>query len=326
MSTVGPIQPPDVVQEGTAWFAGAFLARLGQAGSIRRVDHSADRLYNNVPFPDDAADIVFDDRRLYLELRHRRNDWAQRRFLSTGIAAGWTTLSTADIASRWPNAKIDETVANGAVAYFSRDVRDGGPKQQPIMLTLQGRDDGKTSVEIKIAPFMQPQNLELAKDAIGLPVPDHTAGFGSTGSSDSVRRKVEGKVAADLPVVLAFYRRELGAQSWKEEARGAVITDNDVTLYFSSADQNARLTLNHKYDLTFVTLVTEVKEAALAARAKAKKEADEKFFRDAQVPRSSSLPSTRQDGSRRRPTCRMRPCARSLTRPRRFPCRRVPRT
>ena len=61
------------------------------------------------------------------------------------------------------------------------------------MLSLQRRDDGRTSVEIKVAPFALPQNLELAKDAIGLPVPNHTDGFGSTGSSDSVRRKVEGR-------------------------------------------------------------------------------------------------------------------------------------
>jgi hypothetical protein len=248
------------------------------------VYYTADRLYNNIPFPDDATDIVFDDRRPYLSCVTGATIGSGVDFFRHGLlAAGWTTLSAADIASRWPSAKIDETIANGAVAYFSRDVRDGGPKQQPIMLTLRRRDDGKTSVEIRIAPFMQPQNLVLARDAIGLPVPDHTAGFGSTGSSDSVRRKVEGKVAADLPVVLAFYRRELAAQSWKEETSGAVITDNDVTLYFSSADQNARLTLNHKYDLTFVTLVTEVKEASLAARARAKKEADEKFFKDAQV-------------------------------------------
>ena len=61
------------------------------------------------------------------------------------------------------------------------------------------------------------------------------------------------------------------------------MTDRDVTLNFSSADQTAQLTLAHKYDLTFVNLVTQVKEAALAARARAKKEADEKFFRDAQA-------------------------------------------
>ena len=42
------------------------------------------------------------------------------------------------------------------------------------MVSLRRRDDGKTSVEIKVAPFVQPQNLALAKDAIGLPVPEVT--------------------------------------------------------------------------------------------------------------------------------------------------------
>lgn len=246
------------------------------------VYYTANRLYNNLPFPDGATDIVFDDRRPYLSCVTAATVEASLDFFRQGLlAAGWTTLSAADIAARWPGAKPDETIANGAVAYFNRDIRDGGPIPQPIMLSLKRRDDGKTGVEIKVAPFVQPQNLALARDAIGLPVPDHTNGFGSTGSSDSVRRKVEGKVNADLPVVLAFYRRELAAQNWKEETAGAVIASNDVTLYFSSTDQNARLTLNHKYDLTFVNIVTELKESALAARAKAKKEADENFFKDA---------------------------------------------
>lgn len=248
------------------------------------VDYTSDRLYNNIPFPDGATDIVFDDRRPYLGCISPATVEASLDFFRQGLlAAGWTPLSTDDIVARWPDAKPAETIANGTVAYFSNDVRDGGPKHQPIMLSLLRRDDGKTGVEITIAPFMQPQNLELAKDAIGLPVPNHTAGFGSTGSSDSVRRKVEGQVQADLPVVLAFFRRELSAQNWKEESDGAVITDSNVTLYFSSPDQNAKLTLNHKYDLTFVTINTQVKDSALAARAKAKKEADDKLFSDAQA-------------------------------------------
>lgn len=227
------------------------------------VYYSADRLYNNVPFPQDATDIVFDDRRPYLSCMTAATIEASLdRFRQGLLAAGWTALSAADIAARWPNAKPDETIANGAIAYFSRDVRDGGPKQPPIMLSLLRRDDGKTSVEIKVAPFMQPQNLELAKDVIGLPMPDHTDGFGSTGSSDSIRRKVEGRVRADLPVVLAFFRRELAAQNWKEETSSADVTVNDVTLNFSSPDQNAQLSLVHKYDLTFVSLVTQMKESA----------------------------------------------------------------
>jgi hypothetical protein len=248
------------------------------------VNYIADRLYANVPFPDDATDIVYDTRRPYLScISAATVDASADFFRKELLEAGWVTLSAADIAAGWPNARLDETPGGGARAYFSRDVRDGGPKQPPILLVLQRRDDGKTSVEIKVAPFMQPQNLVLARDAIGLPVPDHTAGFGSTGSSDSIHRKVVVKVAADLPVVLAFFRRELAAQNWKEEASGAGANDNEVTINFSSADQNAQLRLVHKYDLTFVNLVTQVKESALAARAKAKKDADEKFFRDAQV-------------------------------------------
>jgi hypothetical protein len=246
------------------------------------VSYSASRLYNNVPFPPDATDIVFDDRRPYLSCMTAATIEASLDLFRQGLlGAGWTALSAADIAARWPNARPDETIANGAIAYFSYDVRDGGPKQLPIMLSLLRSDNGKTSVEVKVAPFMQPQNLTLAKDAIGLPVPDFTDGFGSTGSSDSARRKVEGQVKASVPVVLAFFRRELGAQNWKEETSGAVVTDNDVTLNFSSPDQNAQLKLVNKYGLTFVNLVTQMKESALAARAKAKKDADDRFFTDA---------------------------------------------
>ena len=47
-----------------------------------------------------------------------------------------------------------------------------------------------------------------------------------------------------------------------------------VTVNFSSAEQTATLELSRKYDMTMVKLVTQMKEGALAARAKAKKEAD----------------------------------------------------
>ena len=248
------------------------------------VYYTADRIYADVPFPEDATDIVYDSRRPYLSCITAATVEASVEFYRKGLLeAGWSALSAADIAARWPNAKLDETVENGAHAYFSRDLRDGGHRQQPIMLLLQRRGDGKTGVEIKIAPFAQPQNLELARDAIGLPMPDTIAGFGSTGSSDSIRRRVGGNVAAGLPVVLAFFRRELAARGWQEEANGAVITGIDATLNFTSADQNARLTLARKYDLTFVNLVTQVKDSALAARAKAKQQADDKFFSDAQA-------------------------------------------
>jgi len=88
-------------------------------------------------------------------------------------------------------------------------------------------------------------------------------------------------------VVLAFYRRELAARSWKEEASGAVITDSEATLNFSSPEQTATLRLSHEYDLTTVSLVAQVKESALAARAKAKKEADDKSLEMPWPPRAT---------------------------------------
>ena len=92
---------------------------------------------------------------------------------------------------------------------------------------------------------------------------------------------MEVAVIAELPATLAFYRRELASRNWIEETKGAVVTPDNVTLNFSSAEQTATLTLGRKYDLTVVSLATQVKEAALAARAKAKKEADDKFMSDA---------------------------------------------
>ena len=89
-------------------------------------------------------------------------------------AIGWKPLSAADTAARWPNAKLSETIENGARAYYSHDRRRRFYRQQPIMLTLQRRDDGKTSVDIRIAPFALPQTLEADSETAGLPKPKPT--------------------------------------------------------------------------------------------------------------------------------------------------------
>ena len=112
-------------------------------------------------------------------------------------------------------------------------------------------------------------------------MPDHTPSSGSSGDSDSPRRTLQAVNVADIPAVLAFYRRELAARGWKEETNGAVVTPDEVTLNFSSPDQTATLRLSRKYDLTMLNLATQMTQAALAARAKAKKDADDKFTSDA---------------------------------------------
>jgi hypothetical protein len=246
------------------------------------VSYDANRITANVPFPGDAINVMFDERRPYLGCVSAASVDASLDFFRRElVASGWSPLSDVDIVRRWPKAKIGDKTENGVRAYYSQDTHDGGYQQPPIMLSLQRRGDGSTAVEIKIAPFALPQDLEVARETVDLPEPDHAPSFGSTGSRDSVRRKIEGVTVAEIPVVLAFYRRELAARSWKEEASGAVLTDNEVTLNFTSPEQTATLKLSHKYDLTTVSLVAQVKEAALTAQAKAKKAADDKFMGDA---------------------------------------------
>jgi hypothetical protein len=246
------------------------------------VYYTADRITANVPFPTDATDIVFDQHRPYLGCIAPLAFDATLDFFRKEMAAiGWKPLSAADATARWPNAELGETVQNGTRAYYTHDDGAGFYRQRPIMLTLQRRDDGRTGVEIRVAPFALPPTLEADSEMAGLPRPKPTKTAKSTGGSDSVRREMEVAVIAELPATLAFYRRELASRNWIEETKGAVVTPDNVVLNFSSAEQSAALTLGRKYDLTVVSLVTQVKEAALAARARAKKEADAKFMSDA---------------------------------------------
>ena len=203
----------------------SFTQGLGRPDQSA-VYYTANRLTADVPFPADATNIMFDERRPYLGCISAATVDANLNFFRRELAAsGWTPLSAADIAAHWPNAKIGEKIENGARAYYGQDNHDGGYQQPPIMLSLQRRGDGNTAVEIKVAPFALPQTLEVIRETVDLPEPNHTPSFGSSGSRDSVHRKSEGVTVAEIPVVLAFYRRELAARSWKEEASGAVITD-----------------------------------------------------------------------------------------------------
>jgi len=246
------------------------------------VYYTAERITSNVPFPPDATDIVFDQHRPYLGCIAPLAFDATLDFFRKEMAAiGWKPLAASDAAARWPGAELSETVQNGVRAYYSHDDGEGFYRQRPIMLTLLRRDDGRTGVEIRVAPFALPQTLEADSEMAGLPRPKPTKTAKSSGGSDSVRRQIEVAVIAELPATLAFYRHELASRNWIEETKGAVVTPDNVTLNFSSAEQTATLTLGRKYDLTVAGLVTQMTEAALAARARAKKEADAKFMSDA---------------------------------------------
>jgi hypothetical protein len=246
------------------------------------VSYTADRITANVPFPPDATDIVFDQNRPYLGcIAPLALDATLDFFRKEMTAIGWKPLSAADAAARWPNAELNETTRHGVRAYYSHDDGDGFYRQRPIMLMLLRRDDGRTGVEIRVAPFALPETLEADSEMAGLPRPKPTKTAKSLGGSDSVRREMEAAVIAELPATLAFYRRELASRNWMEETAGATVTPDNVILNFSSPEQTATLKLSRKYDLTIASLTTQMKEAALAARARAKKEADAKFMSDA---------------------------------------------
>lgn len=252
----------------------------GRTGQSRISYSHNNSIPSNVPFPDDATDIVHDENRPYLRCLTALSVEASEAFFKTGLAAeGWALLEAAAIASRWPDAKRDDAVENGRRVYFGRERR--GLPSQAAMLTLTRDPGGKTIVDLRVAPFALPRELAFYQDFAGLPASQNYKRSGGTGSADSPRREATALVVAEMPVVLAFYRRELTARGYEEQSAGATITPRAAKITFSKPDDTAVLELRELYDMIDVRLLAQLSQAALAARLKAKKEADEQWMRDA---------------------------------------------
>ncbi|UWU76895.1 hypothetical protein N2603_00025 [Bradyrhizobium huanghuaihaiense] len=246
------------------------------------VYYSTDRIYSNVPFPEGASDIVFDGTRPYLGcIAPSALDATADFYKSQMDAIGWRKLPP-ETAARWTNS-LDETVPNGVRTFFEHADSEatGFYRQKPVMLTLTRRDDGKTNVDIRVAPFALPSELKADDDLAGLPRPNPTKTAKSLGSASSNKREMSAAAMAELPAVLAFYHRELAARGWQEDGSAPLAPGDEVAIKISNTDETGVLRLGRKYDFTMVSLTAQVKESALAARAKAKKEADEKFLGDA---------------------------------------------
>jgi hypothetical protein len=223
------------------------------------VDYSPSQLGFALPFPTDAAEIVFDENRPYLSCVTAGTVDATLDFFRKELtASGWSPLSEKDAAARWPSAKLDATAANGKLAYYiSENLR-------PIVLSVQRRDDNKTAAEIRIPSFALPQSLDAGEDIVGLPSPKPTPSAG--GSGGSTQHELHAYVPADVSTVLAFYRRAFTARNWKEETQGAVVNPGDVTLTFTPPEGgSAVLKLGRKYDLTTVRLVQQLPKVAAKA-------------------------------------------------------------
>ncbi|MCK1294255.1 hypothetical protein [Bradyrhizobium sp. 30] len=246
------------------------------------VYYTTDRIYGNVPFPEGASDIVFDGTRPYLGCIAPTPLDATSDFYSSQMAAiGWQKL-TPETAARWTTS-LNETIPNGLRAFYAHaDSKETGFYQQkPVMLTLTRRDDGRTNVDIRVAPFALPSELKADSDLAGLPRPSPTKTARGLGGASDNKREMSAAAMAELPAVLAFYHREFAARGWQEDGSAPLAPGDEVAIKISSAEETGVLRLCRKYDFTMVSLTAQVKDSALAARAKAKKEADDKFLGDA---------------------------------------------
>lgn len=260
---------------------GIYVSLLGVPGrpDQSRVGYSHNNSISaNVPFPDDATDIVYDENRPYLRCLTALSLEVAEAFFKTGLAAeGWAPLEPAVLASRWPHAVLDDAIENGRRTYFNRD-RQG--QSQPLMLTLRRDSAGKTIIDLRIALFALPKDLPYYQDFAGLPASQHYKRSGGTGSSDSPRREATALITAELPVVLAFYRRELAARGYQEQAAGANVTASAARVTFSKPDDTAVLELRELYDMIEVRLLAQLSQTATAARSKVKKDAEDQWMRE----------------------------------------------
>jgi hypothetical protein len=206
-------------------------------------------IYVDVPIPEGAADVVFDENRPYLKTVAPGSADTMLAFYKKELGAeGWVPLSAEQAKAQWPNASLDEK------PYFIRE------KQKPIMVLLSGRAGGKVDVEVKVAPFALPQSLTAGTVYYGLPTPKPVKSAG--GTNGDTEHKANALVIADMDAVLAFYRRELDKIGWKENSDGAAIKTDQATIRFTTPDGSAVLKLSRRYDLIEVSLVQKLPRPA----------------------------------------------------------------
>jgi hypothetical protein len=269
-------------KKGRQGLSVAFTQGLGRPDQSA-VSYTPNRIYSNVPFPEGAIDLVFDETRPYLGCIAPAAFDATLNFYAREMAAiGWRKL-TPETAASWPNADLTAAVPNGVRAFYGHPDGDSTQfyQQKPVMLTLTRRDDGRTSVDIRIAPFALPTDLQ-SEEMSGLPAPKPYKSASGKSNARAATHEVTVTALADLPAVLAFYHREFAARGWTEEGNAALAPGDEVAVKFSSPEETGVLHLGRRYDFTMVSLTAQVKEAVLAARAKAKKDADDKFMQDAE--------------------------------------------
>ncbi|MBI1881922.1 MAG: hypothetical protein HYR94_27420 [Chloroflexi bacterium] len=124
-----------------------------------------------------------------------------------------------------------------------------------------GGDSGETGAD---SSDTGSTDTELtAEDKDGLPVPSNYTNYSSEGSQFS--RTVIVTVPADLTSVLEFYRRELPAQGWQEQADAAQVETSTAVLMFTGDKGDLTLKLSQTAAETEVKLAHKDTAAAKEA-------------------------------------------------------------
>lgn len=123
----------------------AFITLAPAQGNKTSVSYTAISFANDLPFPKDASDILFDPERPYLACLTAEPVEAAMSFFNGGlIARGWSPWSVKD-AARKPDGAAQGT-DNGQYSYF---VRDG---HRPLIVIIQRQKDGRTTAKIEPVP------------------------------------------------------------------------------------------------------------------------------------------------------------------------------
>jgi catechol 2,3-dioxygenase-like lactoylglutathione lyase family enzyme len=245
---------------------GVFITLAPAQANATSVQYNAVPLKNDLPFTNDASNIVYAPDRPTLSLVTAEPIDKTLDFYRKELGVrGWSLWSRKLNAKEAPDGPSGVAQERGAYAHY---VSESKPKVA-LVLTLQAVDGGKFKVELKEWPIgiLAPEEakpvagapLEAGPELARLPAP-----IEGTGSSNASERSMTANINADVDAVLAFYRRELTARNWKEESQGTAIAADRATVAFSTADGTAVLKLARESDLTSISLVQKIVKPPVA--------------------------------------------------------------
>lgn len=144
-----------------------FITLAPAQGNKTSVSYTALSFANDLPFPKDASDILFDPDRPYFSSSTTETVDASMAFFNAElIQRVWSPWSVKD-AARKPDGAAQDT-DNGQFSYF---VRDG---HKPLIVLVQRQKDGRTTAKIEPVPeslltAKQDQKKEEAEPAPAQP-------------------------------------------------------------------------------------------------------------------------------------------------------------